>query len=159
MAQPEPGPAVERRPPPRRLVRLVNPLVRRLVAKGVGADQLLVLHLRGRRTGRAYDLPVGYYLVDGVMTVLTDSAWRHNVAEPTEVAATVAGVRRPFRASLQDDPDEVAGVLAGLVARLGVTGPGRRLGLRVRVDRPPTRDELADLVRRTGLTAVRLEPV
>lgn len=159
MARSGPRPAVERRPPPRRLVRLVNPLVRRLVTRGVGGDQLLVLHLRGRRTGRAYDLPVGYHLVDGVPTVLTDSRWRHNVAEPTEVAATVRGVRGPYLARLQDDPEEVAAVYEQLVARLGVTGAGRRLGLRVHVDRAPTRAELADVVRRTGLAAVRLEPL
>jgi len=133
--------------------------VRRLVARGVAGDQLLVLHLRGRRTGRAYDLPVGHHLVDGVLTVLTDSGWRHNVAEPVEVAATVRGVRGPYRASLEDDPVAVAAVYEALIARLGVTGAGRRLGLRVHVDRPPTRDELVQLVRRSGLAALRLEPV
>jgi hypothetical protein len=139
-------------------VRLVNPLVRRLVARGFGGEQLLVLHLRGRRTGRAYDVPVGYHHVDGVVTVLTDSAWRHNLTEPTEVAVTVRGVRRPYRADMTQDSAAVADVLATLVDRMGVAGAGRRLGLRVHHDGPPTRQELEDLVRRSGLVAVRLAP-
>ena len=150
---------MERRHPPRALVRLVNPLVRRLVTRGWAGDQLLVLHLRGRRTGRAYDVPVCYHLVDGVVTVLTDSAWRHNLVEPTEVAATVRAVRRPYRAELVDDPGAVAGVFATLVDRMGVVGAARRLGLRVHHDGPPTKDELAELVRRSGVVAVRLQPV
>ena len=55
-------------------------------------------------------MPVGCHVVDGVITVLTDSGWRHNLVEP-------------------------------------------------RVDRPPTREELTDVVRRSGLVAVRLQPV
>jgi hypothetical protein len=137
-------------------MRLVNPLVRRLVARGFAPDQLLVLHLHGRRTGRVYDVPVGYHLVDGAITVLTDSAWRHNLAEPTEVAATVRGVRQSYRADRIDDPSAVAGVFATLVDRLGVSGASRRLGLRVHHDGPPTRDELLQLVQRSGVVAVRL---
>ena len=151
-------PAVERRTPPRALTRLINPVVRRLVARGVGGGSLLVLHLRGRRTGRAYDVPVGYHVVDGVLTVLTDSGWRHNIAPRTRVAATVRGVRQDHLASLHDDPDQVLRVYDVLVERRGAAAARRRLGLRVHVDRPPTRDELADVVRRSGLVAVRLEP-
>lgn len=154
----EQRPAVERRRPPLVLVRLINPVVRRLAARGVAGEQVLVLHYRGRRTGRAYDVPVGYHVVDGAVLVLTDSGWRHNFSTPTDVEVTLRGERRPYRASLQDDPDAVAAVYEALVGRLGVTGAGRRLGLRVHVDRPPTREELADVVRRSGLAAVRLEP-
>ena len=154
-----PRPAVERRPPPRALARVVNPLVRRLVAAGVAGGSLLVLHVRGRRTGRTYDVPVGYVVVDGVITVLTDSGWRHNLVEPTDVAATVRGVRATFRASVHPEPEQVLRVHDALADRRGRAAAQRRLGLRVRVDRPPTREELADAVRRAGLVAVRLQPV
>lgn len=152
-------PAVERRRPPRALVRVVNPLVRRLVARGAAGGTLLVLHYRGRRTGRSFDVPVGYHVLDGVVTVLTDSGWRRNFVAPTAVEVTLRGQRRPFRASLRDDVDEVTQVYEDLIGRWGVRAAERRLGVRVNVDRPPTRGELADAVRRTGLSLVRLEPL
>jgi hypothetical protein len=73
-------PAVERRRPPRTLVRLFNPLMRRLIARGLAAEQMLAVHYVGRKTGRRFDVPAGYHMIDGVPTVLTDSPWRHNFA-------------------------------------------------------------------------------
>ena len=153
------GPAVERRSPPRAVVRVVNPLVRRMVARGVAGGALLVLHVRGRRTGRTYDVPVGYHLVDGTITVLTDSGWRHNLTGPTDVEATVRGVRRTYRATVDADAEQVLRVHDALADQRGAGAARRRLGLRLLVDRPPTREELADAVRRSGLVAVRLQPV
>lgn len=153
---PAPRPAVERRRPPRALVRAVNPVVRRLVARGVAGGQLLVLHYRGRRTGRRYDLPVGYHVVDGAVVVLTDSGWRHNFGQATEVEATLRGERRAYEARLEDRPERVAEVYRTLFERLGTRGAQRRLGLQVHVDRAPTTSELADLVRTCGLAAVLL---
>ena len=153
-----PRPAVERRTPPRALVRLVNPVVRRLVEAGLGGGSLLVLHVRGRRSGRVYDVPVGYHLVDGVVTVLTDSRWRHNLSPSSEVEVTLRGVRAPWRATVTEDPEQVLQVHDALADRRGPAAARRRLGLVVRVDRTPTRDELVDAVRRSGLVAVRLQP-
>ena len=61
-------------------MRLVNPLMRRLVGRGRAGDQILLLHYVGRRTGRQFDVPAGYQLIDGVISVFTNSGWRHNFA-------------------------------------------------------------------------------
>jgi hypothetical protein len=139
------------------LARLLNPLVRRLAERGVAGGSLLVLRYRGRRTGRAYAVPVGYHVLDAVVHVVTDSGWRHNFATPAEVEVTLRGRRRRSLARLQDDPDEVADVLDRLVRRLGVRGAERRLGLRIAGDEPPSRAELTEAVQRTGLSVVVLE--
>jgi len=54
---------VSRRIPPQRLLTLMNSLVRGLLASPLHCavdSVLLTLHLVGRRTGRRYDIPVGY---------------------------------------------------------------------------------------------------
>jgi hypothetical protein len=73
-------PAVERVHPPDALFRLLNRVMRPLIARGHFQDQLLLLHYVGRRSGRRFDVPAGYHMIDGVPSVLTSSGWRHNFA-------------------------------------------------------------------------------
>lgn len=138
-------------------MRLVNPLVRRLVARGLFGDSLLVLHLTGRRTGRRLDVPVGHHALDDATVVLTNSPWRHNLVGGRTVDVTLRGVRGPATATLVEDPGAVADAYVQLVGRLGWPAAGRRLGLRTTTGRAPTRADLLDAARVHGLSLVRLE--
>lgn len=152
--------AVERVHPPDVVVRLVNPVMRRLLASRFHAPvskSLMLLHFRGRRTGRTYTVPVGYHWIDGQLSVLTNSGWRHNFAGGRDIEVTYRGQRLPARAQLIDDADEVTTIYHDMITELGVAQAQRRLGIRVTVDRPPTRDELRGAVTRTGLSVVRLD--
>ena len=117
-----------------------------------------MLHYVGRRSGRHFDVPAGYHLIDGVVSVFTNSGWRHNFAGGQDIEVTLKGVRQPARAILRDDPEEVAAMYERLIEELGMDRAGRRLGLKFNVDRAPTRDELDDGVRRSGLSIVRIHP-
>jgi hypothetical protein len=139
-------------------MRLVNPVVRALVRRGRGGGQLLVLHYTGRRSGRRFDVPAGYHVVDGVVSVLTNSRWRHNFAGTRQIEVTLDGRRRPATAHLVDDPDRVAGTYLGLIGELGPSAAQRRLGIRINVDREPTQAELRDAVVRSGLSVVQVIP-
>ena len=156
---PDTRPAVERRHPPAALMRLVNPVVRRLISSGRGpaGGQLILLHYTGRRSGRQFDIPVGYQLIAGTPTVFTNSRWRHNFSGGRDIEMTRRGRRRAARATLVDDPAIVAQVYDDLFSQFGVKAAQRRLGIRVNVDRNPTREELEEAVRRCGLSLVRLE--
>ena len=114
-------------------MRLINPLMRRLVGRGRAGNQILLLHYVGRRSGRHF-------------------AGRRNIE------VTIRGVRQPAQAALCDDPDEVAEIYERLIEDLGTDRAARRLGLRFNVDRAPTRDELKDGIRRSGLSIVRIYP-
>ena len=151
-------PPVERRHPPNALMRLINPVVRRLVGRGRAGDQILLLHYVGRRSGRHFDVPAGYHVIDGVVSVFTNSGWRHNFAGGRNIEVTLRGVRQPAHAVLSDDPDEVAEIYGRLIGELGIDRAGRRLGLRFNVDRAPTFDELRDGIRSSGLSIVRVYP-
>jgi hypothetical protein len=97
----------------------------------------------GRRSGRHFDVPAGYHLIGGVVSVFTNSSWRHNFAGGRNIEVTLRGVRQPAQAALCDDPDEVAEIYQQLIEDLGTDRAARRLGLRFNVDRAPTRDELS----------------
>lgn len=149
-------PPVERVHPPDALFRLVNPLMRRFIARGRFGDQLLILHYVGRRSGRRFDVPAGYHVIDGVPSILTDSGWRHNFAGGRDIEVTLRGQRRPAHAVLTDDPQEVAKIYERLISEFGMKQASRRLGIRFNIDRPPALAELQDAIQRSGLSIVRI---
>jgi hypothetical protein len=151
-----PRPPVERRHPPDALIRAVNPVVRFLVDRGRLGNQLLVLHYTGRRTGRRFNVPAGYHVIDGVVSVLTNSGWRYNFTGGKDIDVTLRGQRQGARAVLIDDPDAVADVYERLIGELGPSRAERRLGLRINLDRAPTFAELRDAVQQSGLSIVQI---
>jgi hypothetical protein len=151
-----PRPAVERQHPPDALLRLINPLMRRLITRGRFGDQFVILHYVGRKSGRQFDVPAGYHLIDGVVSVLTSSGWRHNFADGRDIEVTLRGQRPPAQALLIDDSREVAAVYGRLISEFGVKQAHRRLGLRFNVDRAPTESELREAIERSGLSIVRI---
>jgi hypothetical protein len=128
---------------------MINPLMRRLIARGRFGHQLLLLHYVGRRSGRRFDVPAGYSVIDGVVSVLTNSGWRHNFAGGRDIEVTMHGRRRPAYAVLVD-PQEVTDVYERLIDELGIKQARRRLGLRFNVDRVPTRSELQEAIQRSA---------
>ena len=124
-------------------------------SRGVGG-RLLLLHVSGRRTGRLIDIPVTYSVVGERLLVLTTSGWRVNLRGRPEVEVTVRGRRGPARAELMEDPDSVARVYHDRIAELGYASAGRRMGIRISVDRTPTLEELAEAARRDHLSVIYL---
>lgn len=151
-------PAVERTIPPAAVTRIGNPIIKRLLASPLHrlmSGQLMLLHFSGRKSGRAYTLPVARQRVDGGLAVLTNSGWRANFRGGADAEVTLEGRRRPVRAMLDEDPDAVAAVYGALIDELGVKR-ANRLGIRINVDRAPTQPELAAAVRASGLSVLRL---
>jgi len=139
-------------------MRLGNPMMRFLALR-VSALQryVIVLHYEGRKSRVKYDLPVGYHIIDRQISILTNSAWRHNFRNGTDLEVTYQGQRRPAWATLVDSPGVVASVYEAQVADLGVTDTRRRLGVRINLDRLPTHGEWLEVIRREGMSIVRIE--
>ena len=137
-------PAVEDRPAPDALLRLLNPVLRALLQsplhRAVSRD-LMLLHVTGRRSGRVYVVPVGRHEHDGQLVASAAGARRRNLAGGADLEVTLDGRRRRANGELVDDPQQVAEIFGGLLARLGLK-QANRLGLRGNVDRAPTVDEL-----------------
>ncbi len=154
-------PAVERTTPPDLIVRVVNPVMRRVLASPLHplvSGGLMLLRLRGRRTGRELVLPVARQEHRGQTAVFTNSAWRLNFRGGHPAELVDRGTVRPVVGTLVEDPGEVADAYAERIEELGWQAAQRRLGIRITVERTPTRDELLDGIRRSGLSIVVFAP-
>ena len=156
-------PAVQRVTPPRGPYVVINRVIGWVLSSprraGRMGGALLLLHLTGRKTGRLLTFPVAYRPSDdGRLLVLTNSVWRLNLRDRHAVEVTLHGVRGPARAELVEDPAAVAEVYHQLIPEVGHAKAGRRMGIRINVDRAPTLAELEEAVRRDGLSLVYLEP-
>jgi F420H(2)-dependent quinone reductase len=151
--------AIGRRVPPQRLITLMNPMMRALLRSPlhVAVDNaMLILHVTGRRTGRRYDIPVGYLSLDGRFLVVTQHRWRANLRGGADIEVTLAGRRRAMHAHLDEDSASVATTLNTLIQKLGWQATQRQTGLRLSELRGPTIDELQDAVRRYDLATITL---
>ena len=88
---------------------------------------------------------------------MTNSGWRFNFRGGSPVELTLKGRLRRGHADLVENSEEVARVYASLIEEYGYEQAGRRLGIRINVDRPPTHGELLDAIRRSGLSLVTLD--
>jgi len=150
---------VKRSVPPPTLVKMGNPLVRMLLGSplhGVLGDSFLVLHLTGRKTGRRYDIPVGYVDMEGKLAVVTVSRWRVNLRGGADVEVTLRGRRRPMHALLEEDPAAVAVSYHAMIGRLGWTKAQRQLGILLPGGRAPTLLELSDAAGEYGWSVITL---
>ena len=154
-------PAVQRQHPPATLIKVINPIFAGLLrspAHGVLDKAFALIHLTGRKTGKRYSIVVARHTVDGVLTVMTNSPWRVNARGGVDAEVTSDGRTWPARAELIEDPEVVADAYAAEIGRLGVKGAQRQLGVKITVDRRPTREELLEAVRRDQLSLIRLSP-
>jgi len=152
---------VKRSVPPPALVKMGNPLVRVLLGSplhGALDDSFLVLHLTGRKTGRRYNIPVGYVEMEGKLTVVTTARWRVNLRGGADVEVTRHGCLRPMRALLDEDPASVAVSYQAMIDRIGWRKAQRQLGISRPGGRAPTTPELRDAAREYGWSVITLTP-
>ena len=152
---------VKRFVPPPALVKMGNPLVRLLLGSplhGMLDDSFLVLHLTGRKTGRRYDIPVGYVDMEGRLAVVTVARWRVNLRGGADVEVTLHGRRRPMHALLEEDPASIAVSYQAMIDRIGWKTAQRQLGISLPGGRAPTALELKDAAREYGWSVITLTP-
>lgn len=148
---------IERIHPPRWINRTFNPLIRRLAVRVKGLQKfVIVLHFRGRKSGRRFDLPVGYHLHEGQILLLTNSPWRYNFAGGQGIEVTYHGQRRPARAFLIENVERVAEYYQRRAEELGIKAATRQLGMRINLDRLPTRREWVEALRRERMSMVEI---
>jgi hypothetical protein len=150
-------PAVERRLLPKEPFVVVNAVLTRLARSplhGVLGGRIAVLRFTGRKSGRQYETPVGIHELDGGLLTLTSSTWRLNFRAPAPVVLLRRGVEQDYLAVLEEDPDQVAEVYRRIIERMGPAQAERQLGLRINVDRVPTRPELLEAARTWRLAVV-----
>ena len=111
-----------------KLTRVLNPIlscILRTPAAGL-VKPLALLEFSGRRSGRRYQVLVGWHEHDGVARVFSPADWRLNFAQPAPAVVRYNGRRRTVRGTLVRDAQAVAEALDAVISR-GVSP--RMLGL------------------------------
>jgi hypothetical protein len=138
---------VTSRPPPTWVLRVINPLLRRLLPSALGARMpLALLRFTGRRTGRRYEIPVGVWPVDEGLVIFTDAPWLQNFRGGADAELVLRGQTRAMHGEVVDDASRVGPWLRGVLAG----NAPRQVGLSV----PPghtVSDEEAAAVRKAVL--------
>lgn len=150
---------IHRTVPPQRLITALNPVVRLGLRSPLHRwldDSMLMLHVIGRRTGRCYDIPVGFTDLGDRLLVITQHHWRRNLRGGRDVDVTRFGRRFRMHAELAEDPDPVADIVAAILQRFGATGVKRHLGIAIEPGVRPTHEDLAAAVREFDLAIITL---
>lgn len=161
MASAEPTPLpLESAAPPRQLIRFVNPvmefILRAPLLHRIVSHTLMLISVRGRKTGRVYTTPVGFHWLDDAMYVPTASTWSRNLRGGARVVLTYRGRPRGGHGELIEDTGEVAAVYRRLLDEVGI-GNARRLGFRVNEQRDPTDAELRQAVAERAIVRITLD--
>lgn len=135
-------------PPPPALMRVVNPLVRRMLRSrrlGPRFARQGLLEYTGRRTGRTRCVPVCLHQIGADTVVFTGRPWRWNFAPAAPVTVTQHGRTRTGRAVLLDaDPRQIGRAMR---AALDHGATPFDLGLKVAAGYQPTAEDLATIAR------------
>jgi hypothetical protein len=155
----EPARELRRKTPPQALVDAINPLVRWLARSPLHRlvdGTMVVLHVTGRRTGRRFDIPVGYVRLDNRLLVTTQHQWRANLRDRGDVEATVCGSRRNLCLDLDEAPASIAKTYAEVIDRYGWSDARRRLGLVTASGEAPSLEQLEEAARAYRLAVLEL---
>jgi hypothetical protein len=152
---------IRRRIPPQRLITAVNPLVRFVMRSPLHRltdDSTLILHVTGRKSGRQYDIPVGFTDLGGRLEVITQHSWRQNLRGGADVSITRFGRRTPMHADLDEDPATVATILQAIIDRLGPAAALQRVGLATDAESLPDAAALTQAAAELDLAAISIRP-
>lgn len=103
-------------PPPmvNRVMKTIlrTPLLHRMMSK-----QLMLLTFTGRKSGKTYTTPVGYFRTGETITVLTKRfrKWWHNFEQPAPVTMRIRGKLVTGRAESLTDPETIIPIMDHLM--------------------------------------------
>jgi deazaflavin-dependent oxidoreductase (nitroreductase family) len=87
--------------------RVVSTLLRTPGVSGGIGKRLLIINVTGRKTGRAYSVPVAYTPHDGTLLVGTPFTWARNMRTGEPVEIILQGKRRQADVQVVSDEDGV----------------------------------------------------
>ena len=140
--------------------RIGNAMTRRIlrtpVLRRVVSNRLLIVTVRGRRTGKVYRIPVGYVEIDGHVLVGTGGRWYKNLRSDEPVELLIRGRRIVALPEVIDDRKGAADLYGPVIEHNPVHG--RYAGIRLLPDGTPDREDLCAAYSR-GVRLLRFRPV
>ena len=138
-----------------RALNKVLPLLLRTPVLGPKLNAMMVLSFTGRKSGKAYTIPVSAHQIDGDLYAMAGTAWRLNFRGGASAQVLHDGKTTTMRGELIEDP-VVFGDLARRAAEsYGVKRAQTMMGLKFRDNRIPTAEEFAEAATANHLGAIR----
>jgi hypothetical protein len=147
--------------PPDAFLRVVNPIMKLLLRTplaGAARNQLMVVNFTGRKSGRAYSIPLSAHLIDGNLYAMAAATWKNNFRDGAPAQVLHNGKTTTMRGELITDKALVADLYSRCAESYGVKRAERAMGLGFRDHKMPTHDQFAEAVEELGLRAIRFTP-
>ncbi|MHB2020078.1 MAG: PNPOx family protein [Candidatus Xenobia bacterium] len=120
-----------------------NPMMKFMLSSplhGATSGFMMVMCTKGRKSGRAIDVPVSYHVLDGVVTAFSSGPWVGNIRNSTPFEVWYKGKRVSATADIVDDPDQVAAALHRVYTEIGnLNAP--RFGFKITGSDTPSIDQ------------------
>jgi hypothetical protein len=147
--------------PPDAFLRVVNPIMKLLLRTpfaGAARNQLMVVNFTGRKSGRAYSIPLSAHLIDGNLYAMAAATWKNNFRDGAPAQVLHNGKTTTMRGELITDKALVADLYSRCAESYGVKRAERAMGLGFRDHQMPTRDQFGEAVEQLNLRAIRFTP-
>lgn len=151
-------PAVYLSHPPAALLRVANPLLAALLRTRLPfpmRDDLMVVTVAGRKTGRTYTIPLSAHFIDGALYAITTAPWKYNFRDGATAQVLSDGTTTTMHGELITDPNVVADLSHRASQSYGVKRAQSMLGVKFRDKRIPSLQEFAEAAARDHFAAIR----
>ena len=143
------------------LLHAANPIVRRVLRLPVARrlrDQVMVVDVTGRKTGRRYSIPLSAHQIDGTIYAMSSAPWKHNFRDgvPAQVLHNRESIA--MRGELIEDSAIVGDLAHRCAQAYGPRRARRMMGLKFRDGQIPAATEFAAVCEREHYFAVRFTP-
>lgn len=146
--------------PPEILLRVVNPVLRRVLRTPLGGRiaEFMLVDFTGRKSGRRFSVPVSAHHLDGVRYVVLEAQWKYNFRDGADAQVCHLGTKTAMRGRLITEPGAVVDIVCRLSESYGPKKAQRTMGMKFRDDRVPTVAEWEEAVPRLKIAAIELTP-
>ena len=118
----------------------------------------MVVSFKGRKSGRAYSVPVSAHVVDDQLFALTSAPWKNNFRDGAAADVLHDGKKTAMRGELATDPAVVADLAHRCAESYGVKRAQRMMGMAFRDQRIPTLEEFTEAAQRERMAIIKLSP-
>lgn len=88
--------------------RIINPIMRLFLKRGIGSKTLMTIQFTGRKTGQTYNFPVGYMQRAQTVFVYSPFSWWRNLRGGIPVTVVIKGETLTGTADVTTDTDQIA---------------------------------------------------
>lgn len=152
--------AIEVSHPPEALLRAFNPILRQLLKTPLGGrmGEFMLVSFTGRKSGRAFSVPVSAHELDGNLYAVLEAQWKYNFRDGADAEVYHLGKKSAKHGVLITEQPTVVDIVNRLAIGYGSKRAQRSMGMKFRDDQVPTVADWEDAVARLKIAAIKLSP-